>query len=247
MPSHNFRNRVGERYGHLLVIEQAPNIITPNGRSHVAWKCLCDCGNEKIVRGDCLQNGHTKSCGCQQHGGRLTNEIGNRYSKLTVIERVGSNQDKKALWKCKCDCGNSIITTGKNLRNGMVQSCGCLKSFKESEIATLLTNNKINFSREYHFSDLKDIQPLRFDFAVFNLQNILIGLIEYNGEQHYLTKERGRYTIEQIEKIKQHDKMKEEYCKRYDIPLLILNKNNYSEDLILEWIKNITAKAKERP
>ena len=221
-------DETGNIYGYLTVLKRAENIVTPNGRSHVAWLCKCKCGNEVVVRGSCLRNKHTKSCGCQQHGGRLTNEIGNRYG-------------------CKCDCGNSIITTGKNLRNGMVQSCGCLKSFKESEIATLLTNNKINFSREYHFSDLKDIQPLRFDFAVFNLQNILIGLIEYNGEQHYLTKERGRYTIEQIEKIKQHDKMKEEYCKRYDIPLLILNKNNYSEDLILEWIKNITAKAKERP
>ena len=102
MPSHNFRNRVGEKYGHLLVIEQAPNITTPNGRSHVAWKCLCDCGNEKIVRGDCLQNGSTKSCGCQMYGQRVIDETGNKYGKLTVLKRVGSDRDKKALWLCQC-------------------------------------------------------------------------------------------------------------------------------------------------
>ena len=232
-------DETGNAYGHLTVLKRADNIITPNGRSHVAWLCKCDCGNETIVRGSNLRKGYTKSCGCHQHDGRLINEIGHKYGRLTVIERIGSNQDKKALWKCKCDCGNEIITTGKNLRNGLVRSCGCLKSFKESEIALLLINNKIKFSREYSFSDLKDLQPLRFDFAIFNTQKKLIGLIEYNGEQHYLTKERGRYTIDQIEKIQQHDKMKEGYCKKHNIPLLILNRNNYSENLILNWIKNI--------
>lgn len=239
MPSHNFKNRIGERYGHLLVIEQAPNIITPNGRSHVAWKCLCDCGNEKIIRSDLLQNGSTKSCGCQAHGQRVIDETGNKYGKLTVLKRVGSDQDNKALWLCQCECGNTTITTGKRLRIGMVQSCGCIKSIKESEISKLLYKNNINFKREYHFSNLKDIQPLRFDFAIFNSCLQLIALIEYNGEQHYLNHARGKFTLEDIRKTQLHDQMKEEYCEKYNIPLLILNKDNYNEDMILEWINNI--------
>ena len=238
MPSHNFKNRIGEKYGHLLVIEQAPNIITPNGRSHVAWKCLCDCGNEKIVRSDCLQNGYTKSCGCKMRGHRVIDETGNKYGKLTVLERAGSDQDKKALWLCQCECGNTTITTGKRLRNGMTKSCGCIQSMKEILIAQLLKDNKVNFKQQFYFEDLKNIYPLRFDFAIYNSNLKLVGLIEYNGEQHYLTYERGQYTFEILKRIKRHDEMKINYCKEHNIPLLILNKDNYSEEIILEWINN---------
>lgn len=33
--------------------------------------------------------------------------------------------------------------------------------------------------------------------------------------------------------------MKIDYCEEHNIPLLILNKDNYDEEMILEWIKNI--------
>lgn len=29
------------------------------------WLCICDCGNEKIVRGEHLTSGRTISCGCE--------------------------------------------------------------------------------------------------------------------------------------------------------------------------------------
>lgn len=60
--------------------------------------------------------------------GKLVNEIGNRYGRLTVIERAGSTKEKKALWRCVCDCGNTATVIGSKLRNGEVQSCGCLHS-----------------------------------------------------------------------------------------------------------------------
>ena len=55
-------NLVGQRFGKLTVIEEY-------GRTQaqtVLWKCICDCGNETIVRGTCLRNGHTTSCGCNK-------------------------------------------------------------------------------------------------------------------------------------------------------------------------------------
>ena len=59
---------------------------------------------------------------------------GQRFGRLTVIERQGSNTVGRAVWLCKCDCGKSIVVLGKNLRNGSIVSCGCLRADKVAAI-----------------------------------------------------------------------------------------------------------------
>lgn len=54
----------GQRYGHLTVLEPAPNIGT-----RTAWKCRCDCGRETVVRSSYLRSGRDVSCGCTHEGG----------------------------------------------------------------------------------------------------------------------------------------------------------------------------------
>ena len=54
----------GQRFGRLVVLERAEDNITKSGKKVKCWKCLCDCGNKKIVRQGGLRNGHTQSCGC---------------------------------------------------------------------------------------------------------------------------------------------------------------------------------------
>lgn len=53
----------GQRFDRLLVIKRVENYI--NNKYQVAqWLCLCDCGNEVIVRSDSLRSGKVRSCGC---------------------------------------------------------------------------------------------------------------------------------------------------------------------------------------
>ena len=49
----------GQRYGHLTVIDRAPN-----QGSKVCWNCICDCGNEAVIQSFNLILGYTMSCGC---------------------------------------------------------------------------------------------------------------------------------------------------------------------------------------
>lgn len=55
----------------------------------------------------------------------LKNEIGNTYGYLTVVERAENTKEGRAMWKCKCKCGNETIVLGKHLRSGNTKSCGC--------------------------------------------------------------------------------------------------------------------------
>lgn len=49
-----------------------------------------------------------------------------RFGRLVVIERVENDKHDFAQWLCRCDCGTEKIVRGISLRNGSIQSCGCL-------------------------------------------------------------------------------------------------------------------------
>jgi len=50
----------GQRFGRLVVIKRVEN----DKHKKPKWKCMCDCGNIKIVLGAILKRGESKSCGC---------------------------------------------------------------------------------------------------------------------------------------------------------------------------------------
>lgn len=58
--------------------------------------------------------------------GKVKDEIGNIYGKLTVLQR-GENAGRLATWICQCECGNVITVKGASLRSGNTKSCGCQK------------------------------------------------------------------------------------------------------------------------
>lgn len=65
----------GMRFGRLTVLSLA-------GIKHGArYNCVCDCGNEVVVRSYSLLSGETKSCGCLQH--QKTVENGEKLGKLS--------------------------------------------------------------------------------------------------------------------------------------------------------------------
>lgn len=62
--------------------------------------------------------------------GYLIDLTGNRYGKLTVIERgpdyiFPSTKHHTLQWYCLCECGNKTLVLGSDLKRGKTQSCGC--------------------------------------------------------------------------------------------------------------------------
>lgn len=52
---------------------------------------------------------------------------GQTFGRLTAIKYVYSDKSRTAVWQCKCNCGNIVNVKGTELRNGQVNSCGCLQ------------------------------------------------------------------------------------------------------------------------
>lgn len=61
--NHRFTNLAGARYGNLQVL----SYHSKTKDSQTRWLCLCDCGNEIVVRRTGLASG-TISCGCARKG-----------------------------------------------------------------------------------------------------------------------------------------------------------------------------------
>ena len=82
---------------------------------------------------------------CKIHYNDLTNQ---RFGKLVCIKPVGSDKYKYTRWLCQCDCGNTCIRASRDLLDGNVKSCGCLKSFGETVIHEWLTKNNYDFETQ---------------------------------------------------------------------------------------------------
>ena len=222
----NGNDLIGQRFGRLVVIEQIENKHLHRGKY---WRCRCDCGNYTEVRGDGLIGGTSLSCGCLQKeraGTNKINELGNRYGKLTVVDLANSDSQGHAYWRCVCDCGNIKICKASSLRKGAILSCGCLKSKGEMRITQYLRERKINFIPQISFSDLfykSEDAPLKFDFGIYDNNNKLILLIEFQGIQHY---DSSNFFFSEENIIR--DELKRKYCIDKKIPLIEIK---YDEDI----------------
>lgn len=211
----------GKTFNHWTVLERAEN----NHRGEAMWKCQCDCENKtiRIVNGYSLRNGTSKSCGCLQKKivskNNLKNILGQKFGHLTVVDYYGSDNNKKSLWKCQCDCDAKtiIIVRGTDLRAGKTISCGCISSKGEEKIAQLLVENNIPFEKEKTFPTCKFPESnglARFDFYVNNQY-----LIEFDGIQHFKPTFNA-LNPEYFDNIKKNDKYKNQWCQANNIPLI---------------------------
>ncbi len=163
---------IGQVFNRLTVISYYG---VDKGR-RILWLCECNCGSGKeVIVPTCdLKNGHTKSCGCLKReagAARVIDITGQKFGRLTVISHSGSNEDRRSLWLCKCDCdGKEVTVTGKELRNGSVKSCGCLSREISSKNGKL--NKKYNtydLTGEYGIGYTQKDEPFYFDLEDFDL------------------------------------------------------------------------------
>ena len=103
----------------------------------------------------------------------------------------------------------------------------------EIKIEEILQENGINFVEEYSFEGLcsENGTPLRFDFAIFDDDDNIDFLIEYQGKQHYEASAKfgGKRALYQ----QQHnDNKKRRFCALHDIKLIEIP---YTEENLISY------------
>lgn len=108
----------------------------------------------------------------------------------------------------------------------------------EIKIEEILQNNYLNYKMEYQFPHLvsNNGRPLRFDFVIFDDDNNVDFIIEYQGRQHYESV--GKYGGEKGFINQQiNDDKKRRYCAMNNYKLIEIpytEYDNISYDYIME-------------
>lgn len=209
--------------------ELTPENFFPFSNKRVWWKCS-KCGHEWNCK---ISDRVISSTNCPVCAGRVIvtgiNDFESNYPEIASEWHPTKNgnckpylytkkSNKKAWWKC-AKCGYEWEATIKNRVNGGTGCPKCKKSKGEIKIHKHLIENNISCSLQCSFADCRDKHALPFDFAILNEYKKVIGLIEYDGEQHYKAVEKfGGQTA--LESNKRRDMIKTEYCRANNIPLL---------------------------
>lgn len=128
----------GTEFGLLTVLER-----TDNQDAWCAYSCECSCGRQVSVKAVHLKNGKVQSCGCLKtmialaHGiSDCKDIVGNKYGKLTVIERdymkMGMDKSTVSWWWCRCECGK-VKSVRKTYLVSKVKNkaCGCMQGIRQ--------------------------------------------------------------------------------------------------------------------
>lgn len=210
---------IGKKFGKLTVLSLVPKDETLKSRC-LRYKCQCECGKIIEVNGNSLRTGHTTSCGCSRRGANIKNLSNQRFGLLVVQDLAYVNNNRHAVWNCKCDCGNIVQVSSHELLSNHTTSCGCKRrSAGEIKIEELLKQMKLNYCTEYRIKNCKNKQVLPFDFAVFDNNNQLLALIEYQGDIHFKITN-GWNTKERLQEQQKRDEIKRQYCKQNNIKLI---------------------------
>lgn len=149
----------GKRINSITVLCKAGK---DNSNHSLHW-CLCDCGKvfktrtskikqEKVIM--CRECAKTKFLEIGKKIDKVRNLTGQKFGRLTVIERAENDKYGKTKWLCQCDCGNYVIVLGCSLVNGSTKSCGC---YNREVNANRLKTHSLSKSRVYKcWTSIKD-------------------------------------------------------------------------------------------
>nr|DAJ39015.1 MAG TPA: restriction enzyme [Caudoviricetes sp.] len=167
----------------------------------------------------------------------------NNYSKLHGYGIEAIRILDKGKWitqgiELRCSCGKIFQTSIGSFQNSKYRCENCSKKMSKWEhiVREYLDDCGIKYISEYRFNDCRDVLPLPFDFYLVDYKKI----IEVDGEQHFNVVTFGsdqRVAVDNFKTTQLHDKIKNDYCIKKDIPLLRVSYNDVKNKIYSQKIK----------
>ena len=121
---------------------------------------------------------------------RFIDLTGQRFGRLTLLNRAENTPGGKTRFRCKCDCGNESVVQGTHLRSGHTESCGCVR--QETSAEHMRNVRRKTYQRGYKLAPFTDehrqlISKGRLRWADRNAKGVCInsnGYAEFTRGEH---------------------------------------------------------------
>jgi hypothetical protein len=151
--------------------------------------------------------------------------VGKEYM---VMSNYKSNRHQVKMKHNNCGCEWKLFPSNFLHITNPTRCPKCNESKGESRIDDYLNNHGIISKRQQKFADCRHVRPLPFDFFVYNPDQSVALIIEYQGEQHYrMVEHMGG--AKGYEDRKRNDNIKKEFCQKIKIPLLEIKYTEFED------------------
>jgi len=127
MPKPRIKIDLGQEYGWLTVLSEAPKDAT----GHIRWNVRCRCGKEYMVQTNFLVKPNCKCLDCSRkydNAQRRLSKIGDVLNGWRIQEEVGKTTQGAILYRCECvHCGHITVKTRGAISVVKRESCANCK------------------------------------------------------------------------------------------------------------------------
>jgi len=218
-----------------------------NNHTHILMRHVL-CGNTFETRPRVFING-SRCPHCFKNKKKTTEEFKSEVKSLVgdeyvVLDKYVNNKTKITFQHKKC--GKSYQVTPKDFTKKNGNRCPyCKRSLGEECINAILQKSSIDYQWGYKDKRCKNERILEFDFIVY-LENGSFCLIEFDGRLHDKTWNDTDKSKEHLQKQKENDKIKDDFCKINKIPLLRIHYSKISniDNILKEYFKSYKPRIK---